>query len=296
MLTLPPRIRALLGRHGSWLSATATGLLFVLCFLWIWHRRDLLRESFRLPLETLWIPLLCGMAIQAGTKPFRHRWLLARHGVQPSYFEALRDRLVMTALKTFVPWMVGDPYGYMLVSRRWKLEVRELASFWLTDKWLTLVAIGALAMSAAMCLVLPVWAAAGIGLVCLAFVGLTGIGGLRAQPGPRRLGLLLLALAQEVLHMAGFVAILAPTLDGGMGSIRWIDVALVHTFGLIPTMLGGAGSREAATLLLFAGMADDRALFLAAFGATLMLRVLPSLPGILMVRSSMRTSGRVPAD
>jgi hypothetical protein len=285
-------LKKLRRRHGALLTTSFTVTFYVLCAFWIWWRRGLLQESFRFPLSSLWLPLVFGLLVVA-VKPWRHRWLLQPFVAGISYLQALLDRLGMTALKVFLPWVVGDPYGYLIVGRRLKLENADTAKLWLVDKWLTLAAIGIYMLFAALLLVWPAPVAACCALAFGALLARMGIPGLHVYPLMLRVRLLLLSLVQEGLHIAGFIALLACVLDGGLASIRGYDVMLVHLAGMLPTLLGGAGSREAATLVMFAGQADDRVLFLTAFLATLCLRVLPSLPGIFLFRRWRRASTQV---
>ncbi len=279
-------------RHGALLATSFTVTFYVLCAAWIWWRRELLQESFRFSLSSLWLPLVFGLLVIA-VKPWRHRWLLRPFVAGIGYLQALLDRLGMTALKVFLPWVVGDPYGYMIVGRRLKLKKTDTALLWLVDKWLTLAAIGIYMLFSALWQIWPAPIAACCALAFGALLARLGVPGLHVYPLMLRMRLLLLSLVQEGLHIAGFIALLACALDGGLDSIRGYDVMLVHLAGMLPTLLGGAGSREAATLVMFAGQADDRVLFLTAFLATLCLRVLPSVPGIFLYRRWQKASAQV---
>jgi hypothetical protein len=281
------RLVAFRRRHGAWLAVLLTVAMYGLCGVWIWQRRDLLRVSHPFPWYALWIPMICGVCIM-GLKAWRHRWLLTRYGVLISLGQALRDRWVMTALKTFMPWVLGDLYGYWVVGRRRQVSLKQLTPLWFLDKWLTFAGTGVMALAIVAWVALSPTIAVGGALALIALLSIGRLPGLGAYPRSLRVRLVSIAVVQECLHLAGLVVVLVAVLDAGGANLLGYDVVLVHLFGMVPSMFGGAGGREAATLLVFSGQADDRVLFLAAFAATLCLRVIPSLPGLLLFRKWIR--------
>ena len=217
-----------------------TVALYLLCGYWIWDRRALLGESVKFPLAVLWLPVCAGVLITA-LKPWRHRWLLERYGISTSWLAALKDRLVMTTLKVFGPWVIGDPYGYLVVGRRLDLDLRQLTPLWLVDKWLTLASVLLLGWMAAIWWLSSLWIAVSGGGVLLLALLLWGGPWMRPYPPDRRRRLILVALAQEGLHLAGFAVLLAAVLDGGWTQLQGHEVMMVHLAGMLPTLLGGAG-------------------------------------------------------
>ncbi|MFH1437306.1 MAG: lysylphosphatidylglycerol synthase domain-containing protein [Pseudomonadota bacterium] len=105
---------------------------------------------------------------------------------------------------------------------------------------------------------------------------------LKGYSPARKLLLVAGTLMIEALEILALFLLLSQALEEGWAAIAPLRVMAVHFTGMIPTVFSGAGSREAATLLVFSGLGDDRALFLAAFLMTLVIRIFPALPGMLL--------------
>jgi hypothetical protein len=106
--------------------------------------------------------------------------------------------------------------------------------------------------------------------------------------GIQKILLVLSSLLIEVVEIVVLYVVLSSALYGGWSSIDYFRLIIVYFSAMIPSLFMGAGSREAATLILFSGLGDDHTLFLAAFATTFALGILPSLPGMLLIWSNIK--------
>jgi hypothetical protein len=284
-------------------------LLLGLSLSWAWTSRSLVVESLRLPVESI---LWCGVAallLHLLVSPLRHRLLVGRYRRGISWAAVLADRLTLLTYKTFLS-PLGEPVCWPRTRIGRGLSPDRIASLWTTDKLATLIAqgslllgllvatlstpllgasVGALPLIAGWLLAFALgkqrpterWPAGG-SLRALAHAATAQLGGLGAYHPGALAGLLLTSLLVEGIFVLALLLALEPVLATLGQRVGLTDLALVFVASNLPLPLGGTGSREAATLLVFHGRADSRLLFLAAFAHTLFLRVGPALLGLLL--------------
>jgi len=238
--------------------------------------------------------------------PLRFLWLLERFSVNMSFLQAIRDRLVLVSMKAVMPLGIGDPLGFFLVTRKWNLNLDQASVVWGTEKVLALCAnlflLLIFILLGFFSLPLSMLFAASLLFLYLALIIISDTEPEQDRPGGisrliylageafrlkgfspvKKTILVAVTVTIEALEMLVLIILVSQALEYGMRSIDPVRVMGVQFSGMLPTIFGGAGSREAATLLIFSGRGDERALLLAAFATTLALRVLPALPGMLL--------------
>ena len=221
-----------------------------------------------------------------------------------SFLQAVRDRFVLTSIKAVMPLRIGDPLGFYLVTRKWNVDPEEATIVWVTEKFLSFSVncfiLLVFLLLTFLSLPLSLLAALSILALYLTWIIVAERKAGAARPSgmllrwtgeaimlkgyspTRKLHLIAGTLVIEALEILVLFLLISRALEEGWAAVDPVRVMAVHFSGMIPTVFSGAGSREAATLLVFSGLGDDRALFLAAFLVTLVIRIFPALPGMLL--------------
>ncbi len=294
-----------------------TVLLYGLAAVWIWRRQDYFRVSLAHISVAFLGPLFSAILINGFFQPLKYRLLLRLFGANPSFASAFKDRMLIVSLKWATPFRIGEVFGYLSLTKKHGLNYTQMPAFLIMDKSLTLLAVLVLWVAALVSIhsgaLVSVASALAAALLLLLFPGRArglNTSELQAPPQPReeknkfslnhvwqevfrslaalgrltfgkRMLLLILALCVVMMEILGFAFSLSFSLREGWSSLRFLDLMIVQLVADIPISLGGAGSREAAALVVFDGRGDPGLLFIAAFSVTLFARLLPALIGIL---------------
>ena len=291
-------------KHKSLLSILLTIGFYGFAGIWIYGRREYFSFSFEFDWACLLVILIIALVLNLIVQPIRFAWLLEKLSVKMSFSRAVRDRFVLTSVKAVMPLRIGDPLGFYLVTRKWDVGLEETTVVWATEKFLSFsincFILLVFLLLTFLSLPLSLLAAMSLLVLYLAWIlvahGKAGGGRpsgrlvrwageaimLKGYSPAKKLLLIAGTLSIEALEILVLFLLLSQALEGGWADIDPVRVMAVHFSGMVPTVFSGAGSREAATLLVFSGLGDDRALFLAAFMMTLLIRVFPALPGMLL--------------
>ncbi len=292
---------------------------YAFCIAWMVNSSETLSEAFRFPTAALLVPVIASVLINMLLRPWKYHSLLGRFGLVPTYIQSLKDRSILLASKWMLPFFWAEPLAMSLVTRKWRMSFSQVSALWITDKSLGVLAEAVLLFGALLMMWMPGWSAGGVTLLAAGvlllligrpsndtptdsppnrkgllarigrnlFAGFRGVGGLKAYSYSRRVHLALATIGHEAAEIACFGITLSLATGCSMSALSPLDLVLLNAFASLPLSFGGFGSREAGAVVLFSHTGDPRAICIAAFLTTVMIRFAPALPGILFVRSAL---------